>query len=249
MLSKQLLTRPWHSFNSEQIKSTWKGFDMKINTPKPPFSSEWQMRTHRLPICVHVTAPTPAKSGFLGGMAWPLDANKKVCIHASPTLEGVAGIRQHGVSAGELWVLQSSHAPRVTRLSTRIESTWSTSACAWVLWTGAFLDSPLQHRQFCHLRVAYWGPRPFPVPSDKKAAQSRSWQHLQAAHRCLLLPRIHPPPPPPLDRRRGLWGGLFLFCSPGMSNTSSRIHPLSQGKKNPQQICKKRHLKKIFNHL
>ena len=124
---------------------------------------------------------------------------KQVCIHASPTLEGVAGIRQRGVSAGELWVLQSSHAPRVTRLSTRIESTWSTSACAWVLWTGAFLDSPLPHRQFCHLRVAYWvaywGPRLFPVPSDKKAAQSRSWQHLQAAHRCLLLPRIHPPHP------------------------------------------------------
>ena len=35
------------------------------------------MRTHRLPICLHTTAPTLAKAGFLRGMAWPLDVNKK----------------------------------------------------------------------------------------------------------------------------------------------------------------------------
>lgn len=57
-------------------------------------------------------------------------------------------------------------------------------------------------------------------------------------------------PPLPLDvasRRQEMGSELGLFCSPGMSNTSSRIHPLSQRKKkNPQQICKKRHLKKIL---
>lgn len=90
------------------------------------------------------------------------------------------------------WCLCLGVAPWVTCLSTRIESARSPSACARVLWTGAFVDSPLQHGQFCHLRIAswvtYWGPRRFPVPSAKKAAQSQSWQHPPPTKPSLPLP-------------------------------------------------------------
>lgn len=121
-----------------------------------------------------------------------------------------------------LWVPQSSHAPWVTCLSARIESARSTSACARVLWTGAFLDSPLQHGQFRHLRitswVTSWGPRHCPVPSDKKAAQSRSWQHPQAAPRGRRLPRSHPSPciwmwPLPGRETRALRWAVFVLFS------------------------------------
>lgn len=65
-----------------------------------------------------------------------------------------------------LWVPQSSHAPWVTCLSARIESAQSASACARVLWIGAFLDSPLQHGQFRHLRITSWS-----LPGARDTAQ------------------------------------------------------------------------------
>lgn len=60
------------------------------------------MRTHQLPICLHMTAPALAKAGFLRGMAWPLDVNKKGYISASQFLERIDLIRLVCVFAGKL---------------------------------------------------------------------------------------------------------------------------------------------------
>lgn len=224
---------------------------MKINKLKPPFSPEWQMRTHGLPICLHRTAPTLAKAGFLRGMAWPLDVNKKGRVRACPFLEGVASIGQGGVSAGELWASLGWRVclPGLSRLGKPqpVLLFCNVSLFRLPITTQAVL-SPQNH---------LLGPETLPSSqwqeggSEPKLAASAAGcvrrQHTGAAASHAAIP------PLPLDvasRRQEMGSELGLFCSPGMSNTSSRIHPLSQRKKkNPQQICKKRHLKKIFNHL
>lgn len=224
---------------------------MKINKLKPPFSPEWQMRTHGLPICLHRTAPTLAKAGFLRGMAWPLDVNKKGRVRACPFLEGVASIGRGGVSAGELWASLGRRVclPGLRRLGKPqpVLLFVDVSLFRLPITTQAVL-SPQNH-----LLGHLLGPETLPS-SQRQEGGSEPKLAASAGSTQVPLPPTQPSLPClwtwllPGDRRWALsWA---CFCSPGMSNTSSRIHPLSQGKKkNPQQICKKRHLKKIFNHL
>lgn len=203
---------------------------MKINKLKPPFSPEWQMRTHRLPICLHTTAPTLAKAGFLRGMAWPLDVNKKGCVCASPFLEGVASVGRGGVSAGELWASLGWRVCLPDGISSVSRSLHFCSVDVSLFRLPVTTQAVLSPQN--HLLGHLLGPETLP----RSQWQEGGSELKLAALRCLRLPRSHPSPA--LGRGffqetgDGLWGGLFfLFCSPGMSNTSSRIHPLSQEKK------------------